>query len=506
MHGEVTLIQPRSAQAADSITTTPTWVQDAVFYQIFPDRFAMSSTVAKPSNLEAWDAPATIHGFKGGDLVGVVERLDYLQDLGVNAIYFCPVFKSTANHRYHTYDYFSIDPMLGGNEAFARLLHEAHRRSIRVVLDGVFNHCSRGFFQFNHILENGASSPYLDWFTISSWPLNPYGPGGRQPGYWAWWGDPALPKFNTDSESVREFLWSVGQYWIEQGVDGWRLDVPNEIDDDDFWREFRRRVKGANPEAYIVGEIWDDASRWLQGDQFDAVMNYPFAKACLGFFSSLHGLDHSTIDGTGLNPVESRDAEQFAQDIDGLLRRHAWPATLAQLNLLDSHDTARFLTIARGDESALRLAMLFQMTFPGAPCVYYGDEIGMSGGITVEEARGGFVWDASKWNSALRDHLKSCIALRHANSVFREGTYEALFAGDGVYAFARRLGDQVAFVALNASGEARTIEVRTPPGMVPQTLQSVWGGASMSAGAERIEGWQIPARWASVLTGSVKSD
>jgi neopullulanase len=492
-------MQPRSASATDRAFETPSWVQNAVFYQILPDRYAISQAVPKPSNLEPWETPPTIHGFKGGDLLGVVERLDYLQDLGVNAIYFCPVFKSTANHRYHTYDYYAIDPVLGGNEAFARLLAEAHRRSMRVILDGVFNHCGRGFFQFNHILENGASSPYLDWFTIYSWPLHPYGPGGQPPGYWAWWDDPALPKFNTRNETVREFLWNVGQYWIDQGVDGWRLDVPNEIDDDDFWREFRRRVKNANPDAYIVGEIWGDASRWLRGDQFDAVMNYPFTKACLGFFPSVHGLDCSTIEGTGLDPVQTLSAERFAEIMDELVHRHPWPATLAQLNLLDSHDTARFLTMARGDGSALRLAMLFQMTFPGAPCTYYGDEIGMTGGATVEEARGGFVWDTSKWNWALRDHLKSCISLRHAHPVFRSGDHESLFACEGVYAFSRRLGEQIAFVAMNVGDEVRSIEVVTPASIVPESVQSVWGGASMHAVDGKITEWQIPARWASVL-------
>jgi cyclomaltodextrinase / maltogenic alpha-amylase / neopullulanase len=485
--------------ATDRTFQTPSWVQHAVFYQIFPDRFALSPTVPKPSNLEAWDAPPTIHGFKGGDLLGVVEHLDYLQDLGVNAIYFCPVFKSSANHRYHTYDYFTIDPILGGNEAFACLLKEAHRRDMKVVLDGVFNHCGRGFFQFNSILENGSCSPYLDWFTTYSWPLHPYGPGGQAPGYWAWWDNPALPKFNTRTQAVREFLWEVGQHWIEQGVDGWRLDVPNEIDDDEFWREFRRRVKSANPEAYIVGEIWEDASRWLQGDQFDAVMNYPFTKACLGFFSSVHGVDASTIQGTGLNSVDTLSAEQFGHVMENLLGRYPWQATLAQLNLIGSHDTARFLTMARDDESALRLAMLFQMTFPGAPCTYYGDEIGMRGGSTVEEARGGFVWDRAKWNTALHDHLRSCIALRHAHPVLRAGDYQSVFAGGGVYAFARRLGEQVALVAFNAADTTRTIHVTTPGDIDPESVRAVWGAASFAAHVASVDQWQVAARSASVL-------
>jgi len=280
--------------------TTPEWVKDAVFYQIFPDRFAISTRVSKPSNLEAWDTPPTVFGFKGGDLLGAAEKLDYLQDLGITAIYFTPVFTSTANHRYHTFDYFSVDPILGGNAALRRLLDQAHARNIRVVLDGVFNHASRGFYQFNHALENGAASPYLDWFYFNDeWlkagrPLDAYprkhfkGYGGKasleQLGYRAWWDLPALPKLNTNTPAVREFIFDVAKFWIDFGIDGWRLDVPGEIDDDSFWSEFRRRVKGANPEVYIVGEVWEAARRWLQGDQFDAVMNYLFTKAVLGYF------------------------------------------------------------------------------------------------------------------------------------------------------------------------------------------------------------------------------
>ncbi|MBV8078200.1 MAG: alpha-glycosidase, partial [Planctomycetaceae bacterium] len=217
---------------------TPDWVRDAIFYQIFPDRFARSLTVPKPSLLDEWGAPPTYHGYQGGDLIGVIERLDYLVELGINAIYFTPIFQSASNHRYHTHDYEKVDPMLGGNDALRRLLDEAHARGIRVVLDGVFNHASRGFFQFHDILENGANSAYLDWFTVTSFPLYAY-ESDRPLGYKAWWNLPALPKFNTDTPAVREFLWGIGRKWIDFGIDGWRLDVPNEIDDESFWREFR---------------------------------------------------------------------------------------------------------------------------------------------------------------------------------------------------------------------------------------------------------------------------
>lgn len=494
-------MQIEATPAPTEIFQTPAWVQDAIFYQIFPDRFAQSAIVPKPNNLEAWDAPPTIQGFKGGDLMGVVEHLDYLQDLGVNALYFCPVFQSTANHRYHTHDYYNVDPILGGNAAFARLLREAHARGMRVVLDGVFNHASRGFFQFNHILENGGNSPYLDWFTVYQWPLRPYGSGNSKPGYWAWWDDPALPKFNTNTASVREFLWGVAEHWVRQGIDGWRLDVPNEINDDEFWREFRRRVKRANPDAYIVGEIWGDARRWLAGDQFDAVMNYLFTKACLGFFIGERGIDRSTIAGTGLDPVESLSAEGFAQAIDHLLGMYPWTATLAQLNLLDSHDTARFLSIARNDTSALRLAYLFQMTFPGAPCIYYGDEIGMVGGKNVEDARRGFTWDRRTWDDDLHDYLKCCTALRHANPVLRRGDYTGLGGRNGLYVFVRHLDGDVAIVALNASDTDQQIEVDLPESIGAVSIDSAWSGPVPEVAGRTTRGWTIRARAGDVLLG-----
>src|SRR5919108_6691169 len=192
---------------------TPEWVKHAIFYQIFPDRFARSDRLIKPTNLEPWDSDPTTFGFKGGDLLGVVEHLDYLQDLGITAIYFNPIFQSAANHRYHTYDYYQVDELLGGNERFRTLLDEAHRRNIRVILDGVFNHASRGFYQFHHILENGANSPYVDWFVINGFPVNAYRED-QAPNYAAWWNLHALPKFNVKTPAVREFLWDVARYWI----------------------------------------------------------------------------------------------------------------------------------------------------------------------------------------------------------------------------------------------------------------------------------------------------
>lgn len=428
---------------------TPDWVKDAVFYQIFPDRFARSDRVPKPNNLEPWDSPPTPYGFKGGDLRGVLERLDYLQDLGVNAIYFNPIFQSTANHRYHTHDYYRVDPILGGNEAFRELLDEAHRRGIRIVLDGVFNHASRGFFQFNHILENGPASPYLDWFIVRGFPLHAYA-ARRKPNYEAWWGLRALPKLNTDNPQVREFIMSVAEHWLREGIDGWRLDVPLEIKTPGFWEEFRRRVKAVNPEAYIVAEIWEDAAPWLRGDHFDAVMNYVFARAVWGFCGG-PALDTSFRPG-GFR-LRSLSGTEFADEIDRLLSLYPWEVTLAQLNLLGSHDTPRLLTLFRGDKRRVRLAVLLQMTFPGAPCVYYGDEIGMEGGDDPD-CRRAFPWDESLWDADLRDWYRRCIRLRHMYPALRRGEFRRLYADRTVYAFARLLPPEPPLVVVINVGEA----------------------------------------------------
>ncbi|HEX2912168.1 MAG TPA: glycoside hydrolase family 13 protein [Chloroflexia bacterium] len=426
---------------------TPEWVKDAIFYQIFPDRFARSSRVPKPSNIESWDTPPTTYGYKAGDLLGIAENIDYLADLGITALYLNPIFASAANHRYHTHDYFEVDPILGGQPALRKLLDVAHTRGIRVILDGVFNHASRGFYQFNHALENGAASPYIDWFYYHGFPVQAY--GSDQPNYAAWWGLPALPKFNTNTPAVREFLWSVASYWLELGIDGWRLDVPEEINDDEFWREFRRRVKTVNPEAYICGEIWTDARRWLQGDQFDSVMNYLFTRACLSFF--VRQLDMSTIQGTGYagRVNTGLDAHSFAATINELLAMYPTEITAAQLNLLDSHDTARFLTSAQEDESALRLATLFQMCYPGAPCVYYGDEIGLSGGKDPAN-RGSFPWDRSKWNEPLLGFFKRAIELRREYAALRRGSFDPLVAQNKLFVFGRANAEEKLIIALNA--------------------------------------------------------
>lgn len=230
--------------------STPDWVKHAVFYQIFPDRFARSERMKHPRGLKFknWGSPPEEQGYQGGDLYGIIDKLDYLKALGITAVYLNPIFSSASNHRYHTFDFMEVDPLLGGDAALRELLDEAHARDIKVMLDGVFNHASRGFWPFHHILENGKNSPYIDWFNIHDLPLRPYSSDEKNPlNYDAWWGMPALPKLNVDNPGVRDHIFEVAKYWIDFGIDGWRLDVPTEISDDDFWREFRHVVKIGQP-------------------------------------------------------------------------------------------------------------------------------------------------------------------------------------------------------------------------------------------------------------------
>ena len=466
--------------------TTPNWVKDAIFYQIFPDRFARSDkNPARILPFEDWDSAPTTYGFKGGDLYGVVEKLDYLQALGINAIYFNPIFASASNHRYHTFDYYNVDPLLGGNEALKKLLKEAHKRNIRVILDGVFNHASRGFWQFHHVLEVGAASPYKNWFYFDSERLNGHKHWGAYPsaheqkllhsedslnaiGYKAWWNLPALPKFNTNDSAVREFLFDVAEYWIKFGIDGWRLDVPAEIDDDEFWREFRRRVRKINPDAYIVGEIWHEAQRWLQGDQFDAVMNYLFTAASLNFFAGSHlNMNVITQAGGFKDRIRSMQAYDFANEVDRILNLYPQDITFAQLNLLDSHDMPRFLSCVNGDKNSLKLAWLFMFTIPGAPCIYYGDEIGLDGGHDPE-CRKSFPWDKSQWDTELLEYVKACIALRKEHKSLRRGEYKRIYAEGDVMAFAREHKGEKIITAFNVSNEERTVHLEV--GNKPKVL------------------------------------
>jgi neopullulanase len=467
----------------------PGWVRDAVFYQVFPDRFARSSHLAKPGPLEAWDAPPTAHGFKGGDLLGVAEHLDELADLGVTALYLTPVFSSASNHRYSTFDHLAVDPLLGGTPALRDLVDAVHARGMRIVLDGVFNHVGRGFWPFHHVLENGLASPYVDWFHLDRERLaagrgldaypdraapcadSPEGAAanGRSAGsleefgYSAWWDIPALPKLNTDHPAVREYLWGVAEHWLRFGIDGWRLDVPAEIDDGSFWQEFRRRCRAVNPEAYLVGEIWDVAPDWVRGDRFDALMNYPLMEALLGFVGG-PALDTALVASHHelSMHVRASTAASFASALGAQAAAYERATVAAQLNLLSSHDMPRLRTLVSGDLAAVRLAVLLQMTLPGAPCVYYGDEIGMEGG-NDPDCRRAFPTGEVGRDEALRATFRDLIALRRAYPALRADGLRVAGTDGACLALVRGGAD-------DASALGETLVVVVNAGTAPVTM------------------------------------
>ncbi len=392
----------------DLICQPPTWVGASIVYQIIPDRFRRSGLVKDQKYLafQPWGCNPSKQGFHGGDLYGVIDGLDHLQGLGITCIYLTPIFSSAANHRYHTYDYFQVDPILGGNDALFALIDAMHSRGMRIILDGVFNHCSRGFWAFHHLLENGESSPYRDWFHIHSWPLKPYLDHGQDCGYSCWWNDPALPKFNHDHPPVRDYLFRVASYWLEHGIDGWRLDVPDEIPLD-FWAEFRIHVKTKYPNVWILGEIWGDARPWLQGEHFDGVMNYRIG------WGSLCWVAGKKLSSSFVNPSYPLKPLRGEDFIDLLETTFCWyreEINQSQLNLLDSHDVPRALNTLEGDIEALKLALFILFLQPGAPCIYYGTEAGLLGG-EEPNCRECFPWDES-WNNDLRCFIHSLACLR----------------------------------------------------------------------------------------------
>ena len=487
----------------------PAWVRDAVFYQVFPDRFAQSGRVVKPGPLEPWDAPPTLHGFKGGDLLGIAEHLDELADLGITALYLTPIFTSASNHRYHAYDYLTVDPLLGGDAALRELLDEAHLRGMRVVLDGVFNHTGRGFWPFHHVLETGAGSPYRNWFhwdearLARGEPIKAYGEHGERAsrlGYEAWWDIPALPKLNTDEPAVRDYVFSVAEHWLRFGIDGWRLDVPGEIRDEAFWQEFRERCQAINPEAYLVGEIWVVAPEWLRGDRFDALMNYPLAEAILGYVAGDH-LDEKLVRrhhefGTYTKRL---DGPGFAIRLEELLAAYRPETNAAQLNLLDSHDSPRFVSMCGGDTASYRLALTLLAALPGAPCLFYGDEVGLEGGLDPD-CRRGYPWDPGHQDLELRSFVRAVLRLRHAEPALRSSKLSVF--GDGSTLVIRRpAGWQGAVVGLNAGEE--TAVMRLAEGLVPSAEVTFadlpgWPMAPASVDGDGALVVSVPARTAVV--------
>jgi cyclomaltodextrinase / maltogenic alpha-amylase / neopullulanase len=403
-------------------------------YQILPDRFYKSPAHSSKNSdfaLEPWESKPTVHGFKGGDLWGIAAKLDHIAALGIQTLYLNPVFLSPANHRYHTQDYFTIDPLLGGEQAFIHLQQCLKAKGMSLWLDGVFNHGARSHFAFASLMECGKKSPYLDWFCIKGFPLRAY---SKKPNYECWWGLPALPKWNTKKTAVREHLMQAALYWVQKGIDGWRLDVPNEIDDDAFWLEMVARCKNVNPETVFVGEIWDHPARWLQDGMFEGVTHYRMYRLLRKYFCGEACFTHESL-------------SEFAQELKVLLEDT--PRVLQQINLLGSHDTMRIAT-AIYDQRLLRGLYALLFFLPGVPLVFAGDEIAMEGGKDPD-CRRAFEWNTQKWKQDLTKDLRYLSSLRKKYGDLFSAEFELAHQG-GVFVIQRKAQTQLITLIWNICG------------------------------------------------------
>lgn len=373
----------------------PHWAQDTVWYEIFPERFHNGNPAISPAGSEDWETGKPgLNNFFGGDLAGIRSELPYLSDLGINGIYLTPIFPSPSNHKYNIQDYYAVDKQFGDIGELKALIAEAHERGIRVMLDAVFNHAGESHPFWQDVLKNQEQSPYRDYFHIHRFPVKSSYSKKETMDFDAFSFYPDMPKWNTENSGVRKYLLDAAAYWIrEADIDGWRLDVANEVSLD-FWKDFSRSVRSLKKEFYIVGEVWFDASTWLQSGYFDAAMNYPLESAISDFF-----LEKKT------SPL------QFTEKLFSVLSRYSDFHNSEAFNLLDSHDTDRALTRAKGDKQALRNAFTMLFLLPGSPCIYYGTEIGMEGG-NDPDCRRPMVWDEKKQDETLKEFFKALIGFR----------------------------------------------------------------------------------------------
>jgi cyclomaltodextrinase / maltogenic alpha-amylase / neopullulanase len=580
-----------TSRAEDAMTTgefVPDWAKDAVWYQIFPERFRNGDALNDPTKEDIAgafpdrpDLPWRVHPWTsdwyarqdyeqgvdlpfqelvlrrryGGDLQGILDKLDYLRDLGVNAIYLNPLFDSPSLHKYDGVSLHHIDPNFGpdpegdrkliatenpgdpstwvwtsADKLALELIKECHARGVRVIFDGVFNHIGVRSWPFKDVVEKQQESAYADWFTVKSWRD---AEKGVEFDYEGWFGHKTLPEFREDEGGIvagpREYIFAATRRWMDpdgdgnpaDGIDGWRLDVAFCVAHP-FWKAWRKVVKGVNPEAYITAELIDpvpELKPYLEGDEFDAVMNYNFAFACADYF-----VDETTRIATS--------------EFDRRLRelREAFPAGVAEVqqNLFGSHDTNRigshivnrdkerfsnwgpyfeFSQVHNGkydsrkpmpaELEAQKLFVVFQMTYVGAPMVYYGDEVGMWGG-NDPDCRKPMVWDDLVYedeatnfdgsakavpekvgvNRELLEHYRKAIALRNGLPALRRGAFETALVDDeaGLYGFRRTLGTEEVLVVLNNSGEERTGVVKAEG-----EWEDLWNGGEMGAAEGKLE-------------------
>jgi glycosidase len=396
------------------------WFIGSTVYQIFPDRFSKVSSYIENKGMKY-----------GGNIKGIISKLDYLIGLGINVIYLNPVFLSGSYHRYDIIDYYELDPVFGEKDELRELVDLCHGKGIKIIFDGVFNHTADKFFAFKDVLENGEASSYKEWYIVDSFPVVNY----PIPNYECFSFYGGMPKLNTANPETARYLFDVVKYWtLEFGVDGWRFDAADEVARK-FWRDLRREIKALKKDVVLIGEIFDEASSWLEGDQFDAVLNYPVKEFVNDLFA-----------------YRSIDVELFKMRINSYIMKFNKKVLNSMVNIISTHDTPRFLTLCCGDKKSFELAVVFQFTFPGVPLVYYGDEVGMEG-ETDPDCRKPMVWDEGKWDRDILDLYRFLIEARKESIALRLGEYSDLCTeGDkGILAYKREHGTDMVVVVMNTN-------------------------------------------------------
>lgn len=419
----------------EDIPRIPSWAKEMVMYHIFPDSFATEKNTIAEKETCIEKAGKVYKNHQGGTLKGILDSVDYIAELGVNCVYLNPIFAAESYHKYDTIDYFRIDPCFGTLEEFKELVETFHEKGIRIILDGVFNHCGAGFFAFQDVLKNGAYSPYRNWFYQMEFPVH----FDKPLNYEAFAYVKEMPKLNTGNPEVVDYFKKVGTWWIkETGIDGWRLDVANEINHD-FWREFRRAVRAVKPDAILIGEIWEDSEVWLLGDQFDSTMNYTFSYICREFFA-----EHSI------------SLREFDEKINRMILRYPMPVSLAQMNFLDTHDVPRFLSYCKNGEADLRQAVFFMMMCVGIPSIFYGDEQLITG-VTEPEYRKPMPW--KQRNLQTEAFFQKWMKIRRTFPALQEGSYKTALVEEerGVYGFYRATKEQKLLVLMNTGVKPQTV-------------------------------------------------
>lgn len=442
----------------------PDWVKETVWYQIFPERFANGDPANDPEGTLPWNSKRNPgrDDFYGGDLQGVIDHLDYLQELGINGIYFCPIFKAKSNHKYDTIDYFEIDPAFGDKETFKKLVEEAHKRGIRIMLDAVFNHIGILSPQWQDVIKNQEKSRYADWFHIRKFPVedltNLTTDELEQVGLvnyktFAFTGH--MPKLNTANKEVQDYLIEVATYWIREfDIDAWRLDVANEVDHQ-FWKRFYKETTRLKGDFYILGEIWHSSQSWLTGDEFHAVMNYPLTDGIIAFFAR-----------DVLSP------EEFVSALNEHFMKYRQQANEVMFNLLDSHDTPRILTICKGDKNIVKAALTFMFLQYGTPCIFYGTEIGLEG-ENDPDCRKCMVWDSTQQDLDMLSFTKQLIRLRkNYADIISKGQliWHDIRETEKVIGFTKKSGDEEIICYFNKGNTKLHLSFNNKPEVLFQNL------------------------------------